>query len=196
MRLAKRTLLASFAALIAVLCCTRLAFYRLPPARVRVVDLHTRKPVAGAVVSARWYAAHLITLEGGRIVAEIGVAEGVTGESGRAVVRGPYRLRKGLTGVDRGSPEIAVASAGRLFVHFRRDAPEGPTYYLLPVADVPDATGRLAMEVRWARRDGHTLLDIPLTEQPLLKREILKTYARLPGELRRRVDAELDRKPD
>jgi hypothetical protein len=194
MRLTKRTVAAAVLLAIGVFCCTRVAFYRLPPARAHVVDAATGKPIAGAVVSARWFAA-VPNLEDESLVAEIAVAEGLTDESGRATVRGPLALRKGLTIVSKRSPTVSVASLGRIVVREPSSMGYDPKHYVGPIAEAKWGVESFAGEVQWARQREHEYVGIPLSRQPLLEREILKTYEQLPEDLRRRVDAEIARPP-
>jgi hypothetical protein len=194
MRITKRKVITAVLLAIGVFCCTRAAFYRLPPARAHVVDAATGKPIAGAVVSARWFAV-VPGLEDDSLVAEIAVAEGLTDESGRATVRGPWKLRAGLTFADPDGPKIAVASAGRLVVRWPSSTRHDPKHYVAPVNDAKWGVERLARAVVWVRQADHEFVGIPLSRQPLLEREILKTYEQLPEDLRRRVDAEIARPP-
>jgi hypothetical protein len=194
MRLTKRTVVAAVLLAIGVFCCARVAFYRLPPARAIVVDAATGEPIAGAVVSARWFAA-VPNLEDESLVAEIAVAEGLTDESGRATVRAPLARRRGLTVVSQHSPEIVVASTGRLIVRSPSSTGYDRKHYVAPIANVEWGVEGVARGVQWVRQGEHELVGIPLSRQPLLEREILKTYEQLPEDLRRRVDAEIARPP-
>jgi hypothetical protein len=193
-RYAKRTIAATIALTAATYCGVRVAFYKLPPARAEVVDAATGKPIGGAVVSARWFAANANCIDGECLVREIAVAEGRTDESGRATVRGPLVRRSGFTVVSWSSPDVAVASAGRLMVSGPSAMAGKAIIHLSPVADIPYDIELFAGAVEWARSGQHEFLGMRLSRQPLLEREILKTYEQLPEDLRRRVNAEIERR--
>ena len=165
--------------------------YRMPQARAVVVDAVTEAPIAGAVVSARWYAADPVCMHGPCLVGEAAIAEGVTDGAGRATLEAPPTRRRGWTIIDRDSPEISVARAGYVPLQSPPSMKQGTKHFLIAVAVSADGAERYARDLERVRAGAPAFADLPLSPMPLHQREILKTYQLLPAGLRHRVDAEL-----